>query len=223
MLQCGNKSTGCSPSITALTLVPCLDCSPLWWAYSNISPLWATVPSEHSHLHGFLCSVEICSTVLLFMSCIAIFCFTVLFHGLHNLCSDIWSASSPSFFSDLGVCRIISNMSFVLFFFPSNSPLQYFVLSQTCFPRCQHFGGAQQCPVVGPLELAVFGLGQPWPCIMKEPFSPLLLTPGHLHVILRKLWKIGKFNLAYGAVSCRKMLAFFLQKTYVSLLFSSVM
>ena len=47
--------------------------------------------------------------------------------------------------------------------------------------------GAQQCPVVGPLEMAVFGLGQPWPCIMKEPFSPLLITPGHLHVILRKL------------------------------------
>ena len=34
-------------------------------------------------------------------------------HGLHhrlqgNLCSGTWSTSSPSFFTDLGVCRVVS-------------------------------------------------------------------------------------------------------------------
>ncbi|KAM9591464.1 uncharacterized protein ACIBXB_006257 [Morphnus guianensis] len=58
-------------------------------------------------LHGL--QVDICSTVDLH----GLQGDSLPHHGLHhglqgNLCSGAWSTSSPSFFTDLGVCRVVS-------------------------------------------------------------------------------------------------------------------
>jgi len=62
---------------------------------------------QHGVLHGL--QVDICSTVDLH----GVQGDSLPHHGLHhrlhgNLCSGTWSNFSPSFFADLGVCRVIS-------------------------------------------------------------------------------------------------------------------
>ena len=68
---------------------------------SGIHLLW------HGVLHGL--QVDICST----MDLHGLQGDSLPHHGLHhglqgNLCSGAWSTSSPSFFTDLGVCRVVS-------------------------------------------------------------------------------------------------------------------
>ncbi|KAK4832092.1 hypothetical protein QYF61_020707 [Mycteria americana] len=62
---------------------------------------------QHGVLHGL--QVDICST----MDLHGLQGDTLPHHGLHhrlqgNLCSGAWSTSSTSFFTDLGVCRVVS-------------------------------------------------------------------------------------------------------------------
>jgi len=69
----------------------------------DIHLLWCGV------LHGL--QVEICSTMDLHGLQGHSLPHHGLFHGLQgNLCSSTWSTSSASFFTDLGVCRVISLM-----------------------------------------------------------------------------------------------------------------
>ena len=61
----------------------------------------------HGVLHGL--QLEICST----MGLHGLQGHSLPHHGLHhglqeNLCSSAWSSSSPSFFTELGVCRVVS-------------------------------------------------------------------------------------------------------------------
>ena len=76
-----------------------------------------------------------------------------LLHGLQkNLCSGIWSTSSPSSFTGLAVCRVVSLPSSRSSLSTAASP-QVFSASEMCYPR----GAAT---VAGGL-----GLGQWWVCL----------------------------------------------------------
>ena len=87
---------------------------------------------------------------------------TLLHHGplQGNLC---FGTCSTSFFSDLGVCRSRS------YIFPHMLSL-----------RCHHLGwGAQLCPAMGSLELAVSSMGQPRFLVTE---AALQAPPQHLAV-----------------------------------------
>lgn len=72
-----------------------------------------------------------------------------------NICSSNWSSSTSCFFSHIGVCRANFQISFCL---SPRSSLPYSI-----FPFLTQTSEAPPswCPVVGPLELAVSGMGQP--------------------------------------------------------------
>ena len=64
-----------------------------------------------------------------------------LHHGLQgNLCSGTWSTSSPSFYTDLGVCRVVSLTLSHSSLYAAVSPQYFFssvliLLSQGCYHR----------------------------------------------------------------------------------------
>jgi len=104
--------------------------SPVWVSYgvtnpaSKPAPAWVPLSTGpqvllgpqtpldiyllwHEVLHGL--QVDICSTVDLHELQEDSLPHHGLLHGLQgNLCSGTWSTSSPSFFTALGVCRIVS-------------------------------------------------------------------------------------------------------------------
>ena len=65
-------------------------------------------------------------------------------HGLHyrlqgNLCSGTWTTSSPSFFTDLGVCRVVSLTFSHSSLLPQNVLMQvFFPFLNTLSQRCYH-------------------------------------------------------------------------------------
>ena len=62
---------------------------------------------QHGVFHGL--QVDVCSTINLHGVQGDSLPHHGLPHGLQgNLCSGAWSTSSPSFFTDLGVCRVVS-------------------------------------------------------------------------------------------------------------------
>lgn len=103
-------------------------------------------------------------------------------HGLQGkFYSSTSSDSSPYFSFDL-VHRVVSHIFFLT---PACSLafIYFFILPfWSTFSQRYHQLGcrAQPCPV---LELAVFGTGQMQPFLTKEPCSPPLPTPRHLHTI----------------------------------------
>ena len=85
--------------------------------------MWAShgVTASFGHVHllwrGVLygLQVEICSTTNLH----GLQGHSLPHHGLHhrlqrNLCSSAWSTSFPAFFTDLGVCRVVSLIASLL-------------------------------------------------------------------------------------------------------------
>lgn len=101
-------------------------------SYSNVSPPWA--PSEYSHLHGVLCSVEICSTVLLFRSCRAISASPFSSMGCIISALIFGVLLLPHFSLSLASAGLYLTCVLFCFCF-SPVTLQHFLLSQTCFPR----------------------------------------------------------------------------------------
>ena len=100
-------------------------------------------------LHGL--QVDICST----MDLPGLQGDNLPHHGLHhglqgNLCSGAWSTSSPSFFTDLGVCRAVSLTC-------SHSSLW---LQLLCLGFLSPF--LNLFPRGATTVAAGFGLGQPW-------------------------------------------------------------
>jgi len=65
-------------------------------------------------------------------------------HGLHHelqgktLCSDVSSTSSPSFFTDLGVCRVVSLTSSHSSLLTAISPWVFFPFLNILSQRCYH-------------------------------------------------------------------------------------
>lgn len=57
--------------------------------------------------------MDIRSTVKL-MSCMGSACFTMVLAKQGNPCYSTWSASSPPFFINLGVCRVVSPLTWLL-------------------------------------------------------------------------------------------------------------
>jgi len=120
-------------------------------SWQEPAPVWAPhrVTASFRHppapvwgpFHGL--QVDICSTVDL-MDCRGTTCITMdLHHELQgkSLCSDILSTSSPSFFTDLGVCRVVSLTSSYSSLLTATCPRVFFfpflnMLSQRCYKSC---------------------------------------------------------------------------------------
>ena len=84
-------------------------------------------------LHGL--QVDICSTVNLHGLQGDSLPHHGLPHGLQgNLCSGAWSTSSPSFFTDLGVCRVVS-LTYSHSSLQLQFVVQFFSPSLICYPR----------------------------------------------------------------------------------------
>lgn len=96
-----------------------------------------------------------------------------LLQGLQgNLHSGTWTTSSPSLFTDLGVCRSVSVTTFP---HPSHHHEVICCFLNTFSKRRQLLGcWAQLCPVMGPLELdpALSNMGQPCPLLTAAPVDP---------------------------------------------------
>jgi len=165
-------------------------------------PTRSQLPSDiHLLRHGVLpgLQVEICSTVDL--------------HGLQgNLCSGAWSTSSPSFFTDLGVCRVVSptyshsslllHLLWCRFFYTFSN-----MLSQRRYHRCQL---AQLWPVAAPcwsrLALALSDMGEAsaashtsHPC---SSFTPKNLACKPNTEICPKRQKLSSQNSIISTQSC---------------------
>lgn len=86
-----------------------------------------------------------------------------------NLCSSIWSISSPSSFTNLGVCRVVSHSSSPL---PLTLHCRILPFLNCLFPEVPLGRGAQLCPAAGPLELSGTG------CV-QHGASPVSSHRGH--------------------------------------------
>jgi len=151
LLQCGSP-TG-SQVLPANLLQPGLSTESQ--PPSGIHLLWRAI------LHGL--QVDICSTMDLHGLQWDSLPHYGLLHGLEgNLCSGTWSISSSSFFTDLGVCRVVC-LTYSLFY-----PFAVFSPSLICYPR-----GATS--VVGPswsrLALTLLDVGETSSIVSQK--SPL--------------------------------------------------
>jgi len=143
--------TGCSPSGTGCSSVgpprghkPCSKPALVWASLSTGPQVLAGTcssagsPQGHRFLQASTCSgvgslpqvqVEICSTVYLH----GLQGHSLPHRGLHHelqgkaLCSHISSTSSPSFFTDLGVCRVVPLTSSHSSLFTAVSPQSFFL------------------------------------------------------------------------------------------------
>lgn len=115
----------------------------------------------------------------------------LLHHGLlqglqDKFFSSFWSTSSPSFFNDLGVCRVVA----VTDSHSSLSQLQFFV-AFLFFSSLNTFSPEvsppQLCPVMGGLEpggtICVLHGTAPASPHRDSLQPPLRLAPGHLHPV----------------------------------------
>lgn len=88
------------------------------------------------------------------------------------MCSSTWGTCSPTFFSDLGVCRIIS---YAFFFLLTSHRWVVFCSSLNMLCQGHHQLGwwVQHCPLVGllqmQLETAVSSTGQPLVSSQRPP------------------------------------------------------
>lgn len=132
---------------------------------SSVSPPWATIPVRKlSPVWSSLCRLQLppglstCSSVSpsWLLHC-ALLCATgnsLHHHSLHsrlqeNFCSSTWGTSSPSFFTNLDICRAVS-----ITFSPSSPPPLVHSLSYSFFKmlsqrHCQHQWWAQLWTVAG--------------------------------------------------------------------------
>ena len=118
-----------------------------------------------------------------------------ILHGCMDCNLSGMSALPWSPFSSCSNTCLLCYFHHPLSMFPSSLSRVFCPFLTTLSLRCRHLGcGAQSCPVVGCLEPAVPGLGQPWPLLTEATLQPPLPVPCDMHrlanVILFVVWLV---------------------------------
>ena len=143
-----------------------------------------------------------------------------------NLCSGAWSTCSPSFFTDLGVCRIIS-LTYSLFSLPAAVvqffPLLKFILSQTHY---HYRWWARPWPAAGQswswLAYVLLDMGAAFSSFSQkmDPHRNRLLCGaqklsfGKCHFITEWLFYLILFTLICWSYYCSTVIGFFVFKRW---------
>ena len=144
----------------------CQETAPVW------APHRVTPPSDiHLLWRGILrgLQVDVCSTINLHGLKGDSLPHHSLLHRLQgNLCSGTWSTSSPYFFTDLGVCRVLTPLSGCKCHY--TGVFSSLILSQRCY---HHHWWAWLWPVLGPswsqLELALLDVEETSSSCLQKP------------------------------------------------------